>query len=197
MKTLLAISSSPRLNGNSDLLMDSFIRGAEEEGWKVNRIRANNLKINCCQACDHCSVDGECIQKDEMQDVYPQIASADAIVLAAPIFFGSMAAQLKIFIDRFQCWWHAKYNLNTPKVNLEEGRPGFFICVGALKTESYCKSALAIARVFFHNINFKYKDSFFFRGVDKKGEIKEHPEALQGAYEAGRKFVREAAEKNS
>ncbi len=191
MKTLLSISSSPRRQGNSELLLENFTKGVEQEGWNISNVRVNSLKIRPCQACDRCAPNGQCIQQDDMQTIYPQVASATAIVLATPVYFGSMSAQLKMFIDRFQCWWHAKYNLNTPQVKTEEKRPGFFICVGALKNESYCESALAIAKVFFHNINYRYHDCIFFRGVDEKGAIKDYPDVLEKAFEAGRRFAQQ------
>jgi multimeric flavodoxin WrbA len=191
--TILAVSSSPRLNGNSELLLQSFNRGVEEEGWSTVTVRVNDLRFRPCQACDRCAPTGECIVQDDMQSVYPLVASAGGMVIASPVYFGTLSAQLKMFIDRFQCWWHAKYNLDNPKVKPEEGRPGFFICVGALKNKSYCENALEVVKVYFHNVNYRYFDSFYFRGVDEKGAIREYPDALQSVYEAGRCFAREAA----
>ena len=108
--------------------MQSFTRGLKEEGWEINTIRINKLKFLPCQACDRCAATGECVIKDDMQSIYPQVASANAMLLATPIYFGSMSAQLKMFIDRFQCWWHAKYNLNNPKVKLnEKDRASFYL----------------------------------------------------------------------
>ncbi|MDZ4132919.1 MAG: flavodoxin family protein, partial [Dethiobacteria bacterium] len=114
MKTLLALAPSPRRGGNSDLLLNEFCRAAEEAGWKIDLLRINDLKIRPCQACDACAKDGHCIVQDDMQAVYPKVIASDAMVVASPITFGSMNAQLKTFIDRFQCWWHAKYNLKQP-----------------------------------------------------------------------------------
>ena len=192
MATILAVSSSPRRNGNSELLVQSFTRGLKEEGWEINTIRINKLKFLPCQACDRCAATGECVIKDDMQSIYPQVASANAMLLATPIYFGSMSAQLKMFIDRFQCWWHAKYNLNNPKVKLNEKRPGFFLSVGALKNKEYYVNALEVVKVFFHVINYHYYDCLCYEGIDEKGEIKSHPDALEKAYAAGRRFAAES-----
>lgn len=189
MRDILAVSSSPRRGGNSELLLQSFTAGAEDNGARVNLVRVNDLKFRPCQACDLCNNTGSCVVKDDMQQIYPLVASASAMVLATPVYFGTLSAQLKMFIDRFQCFWHAKYNLNKPAVSLEEGKPGFFICVGALAKEKYCEDALAVAKVFFHNINYHYDGCLCFRGVDAKGAVRDHPGALQEAYEAGRRFV--------
>ena len=192
MDTILAISSSPRRQGNSELLLESFNQGVKEEKFSPVLIRINDLDIRTCQACDHCAGDGECILQDDMQEIYPQVASARGLVIATPIYFGSMSAQLKMFIDRFQGWWHAKYNLESPQVKREEGRPGFFICVGALQKKAYAESALAVARIFFHNVNYVYNDYLCYRGIDEKGAIKEQSDALQNAFEAGRRIAVEA-----
>ncbi|HHY31295.1 MAG TPA: flavodoxin family protein [Syntrophaceticus sp.] len=192
MSTILAVSSSPRRGGNSELLLQSFSQGVQKEGGGINTIRISDLELSPCTACDECAATGECVLQDDMQSIYPLVASARGMVIATPIFFGTMCAQLKMLIDRFQCWWHAKYRLDKPWVRLEEGRPGFFLCVGALKNKAYSESALAVAKVFFHNVNYRFVDSLCYRGIDAKGAIKEYPDALQSAYEAGRRFAVEA-----
>jgi len=189
VKKLLAIASSPRQNGNSDLLLKAFCRAAEDAGWQVDMVRINEMIFRPCQACDACAKDGRCIIKDDMQDIYPKMADADALVVAGPITFGSVNAQLKMFIDRFQCWWHAKYNLKKPFVPEEANRQGFFICVGALEREQYCENALQIIKGFFHNINHKLAGSLAFRGYDEKGAVLKDPETLAKAYRAGKDFI--------
>ncbi len=188
MSYLLAISSSPRRNGNSELLLNSFGEGAKEAGRRVETVRLNDLRFRPCQACDRCSSTGKCVIKDDMQNLYPMVETAGGIVLATPIHFGSISAQLKMFIDRFQCWWHAKYTLKSPFVRLEENRPGFLICCGALKNKEYCANALQIGKVFFHNINYSYAGFLCKQGFDLKGSIAENPANLKEAWQAGFDF---------
>ncbi len=189
MGTVLAVSSSPRRNGNSELLLQSFNKGVQEEGWSVNTVRISDLEFGPCKACDGCAATGECILQDDMQSIYPMVASAGAMVIATPIYFGSMSAQLKMFIDRFQCWWHAKYRLKSPFVKPEEGKPGFFLAVGALKNKEYSNNALAVAKVYFHTVNYRYDNFLCYYGLDEKGAIRGHSDALQNACEAGRGFI--------
>jgi len=189
MKTLLAIAPSPRRGGNSDLLLKEFCRAAEDAGWQIDLLFVNDMKFWPCQACDACAQDGCCIVQDDMQKVYPKVIASDAMVVASPITFGSMNAQLKMFIDRFQCWWHAKYNLKKPFIPDDAKHPGFFICVGAIKREQYCENALQIIKVFFHNINHRLVGNLAFRGYDEKGEIAKDPAALARAYQAGKDFI--------
>ncbi len=190
MPKLLAVSSSPRREGNSEVILEEFCRGAREQNWDTERVRVNSLTIRPCQACDRCGKNGRCIVRDDMQDLYQQIIDSDALVLAAPVFFGSIAAQAKTFIDRFQCWWHAKYNLKTPYIPEDAKRPGFFLCVGALKKKDFCESAASIVKVFFHNINHVYTGELLFRGYDEKGIIRDDQEAMEASYQAGAEFVK-------
>ena len=186
---ILAISSSPRKNGNSELLLQSFNRGIQKGGESVNIIRICNLGYGPCNACDRCAATGECILQDDMCNIYPLVASAKAMVIATPIYFGSLSAQLKMFIDRFQCWWYAKYRLGKPQVKPEEGRPGFFISVGALKNEEHAKNALSITKIYLRSINYRYAGSLCCFGIDEKAAVKKHPDQLQNAYIAGRNFA--------
>ncbi len=189
MSYLLAISSSPRRNGNSELLLDSFTEGVQQTGREVKKIRLNELNIRPCQACDRCASTGTCIVRDDMQQLYPMVRSARGMVLVTPIYFGSLSAQLKAFIDRFQCWWHAKYRLSQPFVSPEEERPGSFLCVGALEKPEYCDNAAAIVKVYYHNVNFKYAGKLCARGFDEKGSINENPDILEGALKTGTDFA--------
>lgn len=189
MSSLLAISASPRKGGNSETLLDAFLLGTGEK-ISIEKIRLNPLSMRPCQACDRCATGGKCAVRDDMQVIYPLVASARALVLATPIYFGSVSAQLKIFMDRFQCWWQAKYILKKPFVDPAEERPGTILCSGALHRPAYCESAAAIAKVFFHNINFKYSGQLCFQGFDERGSLARKEERLAEARRAGEKFAR-------
>ncbi|MEW5784189.1 MAG: flavodoxin family protein [Bacillota bacterium] len=188
MGYLLAVSSSPRREGNSELLLKSFTEGAQKAGQRVETVRLNELNYRPCQACDRCATTGRCVLKDDMQRLYPLVESAGGIVLATPVYFGSLSAQLKMLIDRFQCWWHAKYRLEKPFVRPEENRPGYIICTGALQKAEFCESAVAIIKVFYRNINYQHSGTLCRRGYDQKGSIKDDPVNLENAYQAGLSF---------
>ena len=99
MKKILVISSSPRLNGNSDILCDNFIRGAQENGLQVEKILLAGKTVNHCVACYACK-SGKCIHDDAAPEIIQKMLAADVIVLATPVYFYSMCAQLKSLIDR-------------------------------------------------------------------------------------------------
>ena len=100
MKNVVIISSSPRKNGNSDILCQQFMRGAKETGNIVNYVRLAEKNINYCKACGSCEISGECFQNDDMKELIDLCLKADVIVLATPVYFYSMSGQLKVFIDR-------------------------------------------------------------------------------------------------
>ena len=97
MKNVLILSGSPRKGGNSDLLCDEFMRGAKENGNQVAKINVADQKISPCRACYFCrDHSGECIYKDDMQKILQAMIDADVLVLASPVYFYSINAQLKI-----------------------------------------------------------------------------------------------------
>ena len=99
-KKVLVISSSPRKGGNSDILCDAFAEGAKEAGNKVEKVRIADLKIGYCTGCYACQKTGNCVIKDDARSVIDKMMAADVIVLASPVYFYSICAQLKALIDR-------------------------------------------------------------------------------------------------
>lgn len=105
-KKVLILSGSPRKGGNSDLLCDEFIRGAVESGNDVEKIRAASKKIAPCSGCYYCKDNGgKCVHKDDMADILQKMIDADVIVMASPVYFYSIDAQLKTVIDRTVARW--------------------------------------------------------------------------------------------
>ena len=100
-KNILAIVSSPRKGGNSELLTDQFVTGALEAGHSVEKLCLREKKIAPCIACEACLKNGgTCVQKDDMAGVLEKIIAVDVIVLSTPVYYYSISAQLKIMIDR-------------------------------------------------------------------------------------------------
>lgn len=104
-KKVLILSGSPRKNGNSDLLCDEFAKGAKEAGHDVEKIRVAEKKVGYCRGCYACKESGKCIIKDDMADILQKMIDAEVIVLASPVYFYSIDAQLKTVIDRTVARW--------------------------------------------------------------------------------------------
>ncbi len=104
-KKILILSGSPRKNGNSDLLCEEFAKGAREAGHLVEKVRVAELNIGYCRACYACRGTGRCAIHDDMADLLQKMIDADVMVLASPVYFYSVDAQLKAVIDRSVARW--------------------------------------------------------------------------------------------
>ena len=104
-KKVLILSGSPRKNGNSDILCNEFARGAAEAGHEVEKIRIAEKKIGYCHACHACRGTGVCAIKDDMAEIMQKMIDCDVMVLASPVYFYSIDAQLKAVIDRSVARW--------------------------------------------------------------------------------------------
>ncbi len=98
---ILVIESSPHKNGSSNLLADSFIRGARENGHTVSTFDAAKADLHPCLGCEVCGMSGLCCQKDDMAGLKEQILASDMVVFVTPLYYFGMSAQLKTVIDRF------------------------------------------------------------------------------------------------
>lgn len=183
---VLGIMGSPRLKGNTDLLLDEALKGAQVQGAEVEKITVDKLKIAPCREYYGCLKDGNCVIRDDMDDVYPRLLAADAIIIATPIFFYTVSAQLMLLISRCQALWARKYVLKNLDVPVKRGA---FIAVGATKGARLFDGPKLTITYFFKAINAAYTDELLVRGVDKKGEIKDHPDYLAAAYELGKKLA--------
>lgn len=180
---VLGISGSPRPGGNTDILLDKALLGAKEKGAETEKVILNDLKMVPCQECEQIKDDGTCKIEDDFQSVYAKIKKANAIILASPIFFGSLSAQTKVMIDRFQCYWRYKYVLG--KVASSKKRPGALILIEASKRESFLENAKSIIKNFFATLDIDYKEELFCPGIDEKGKIHKHPDLMEKARSMG------------
>ena len=172
---VLAISSSPRLHGNSDLLCDQFLKGAAEAGHSVEKVRLVEKSISLCAACNGCQSDAVCVKKDDMANILNDVISSDVIVLATPVYFYSMSAQMKLFIDR--CF--ARFREITSK-------DFYFIVTSAAPQHEAAEETIAGLRGVLRCLpEAREKDIIYGSGAWDKGDILRHP-AYEKAYELGK-----------
>ena len=183
---VLGIMGSPRLKGNTDLLLDEALKGAQSQGAEVEKILVDKHKIAPCREYYGCLKDGKCVIRDEMDGIYPKILAADAIIVATPIFFYTVSAPLLLLISRCQALWARKYVLKKLDIPVKKGA---FIAVGATKGARLFDGPKLTIGYFFKAVNATYNEELLVRGVDKKGEINDHPELLAAAFELGKKLV--------
>jgi len=187
---VLGLFGSPRRQGNTELLLEEALKGAAMEGAEVDRLYVSDFTITPCKECHGCDETGNCVILDDMQKIYPKLLEADVVILASPIFFYGVTAWAKALIDRSQALWARKYLLKDPSLGKEgKKRKGFFISVGATKGQKVFEGSILTVKYFFDVLNAEYVGELLFRGVEAKGDILKHPEALQQAFEAGRRLV--------
>jgi len=97
---ILGIVCSPRLHGNTEILMQEALKSAEEEGAEVELFKLSGKTIYPCDGCDSCVKSGKCRINDDMEPLYQKMAEADGIIFGTPVYFWSVCAQAKIIIDR-------------------------------------------------------------------------------------------------
>lgn len=177
-KNVLIISSSPRRGGNTDALCDEFMRGVVEAGNKAEKIFLRDKVIHYCTGCSVCSLHGKsCPQEDDAAGVIGRMVLADVIVLATPVYFYAMSAQMKTLIDRC-CGLYTQMN----------DKEFYFIAAGAEGEEG--KELLSHV---FDNLtgfldcleNPVVKGKILATGVWHVGEIKDKS-AMREAYEMGK-----------
>ncbi|MDD4875948.1 MAG: flavodoxin family protein [Dehalococcoidales bacterium] len=186
---VLGIAGSPRRGGNTDLLLAEVMRGAAISGAVTKNIILNDLNISYCQHCDACFDLGKCKIGDDMQMVYRELENADRIILASPIQFMGLTAQLKTMIDRSQSLWVKKYMLKIAPLGNNKIRKGFFISVGGRKISGLFDSALVTVKTFFRVLDIAYAGDLLFPGIDEKGAITKYQDALPQAFIIGKKLT--------
>ena len=187
---ILALYGSPRKDGNTDILLDEFLRGAESAGATVTKKYLRDMHIQPCTECGLCDESGECIYDDDYQAVFNMIPDIDIMIVASPIFFYGVPAIVKAFIDRSQQFWIGKYKLDTCKdVSDENRKKGYFLSVGATQGKKIFDGPLLNFRYFYDALNLTFEDSFFYRGLDEKGAASKHQELLKDCFSNGAKVV--------
>jgi multimeric flavodoxin WrbA len=186
---VLGIMGSPRRQSNTEILLDKALGGAREAGAEVEKVLVSKLKISPCLEIYACRKDGNCTIKDDMQLLYKKLLEADHIIFASPIFFYGITSQTKAVVDRCQALWVRRHVLGMGKED-KRVRRGVFISVGATRGTKLFDGAVLTVKYFFDAIGVKYSGDLLVRGIDNKGQIKEHPAALEDAFRLGQELVR-------
>ncbi len=186
---IIAFHGSPRVDGNSHILLKEVLKAIDKSQHKIQLFRLNEMNIRPCQNCGGCEETGLCVVKDDMGEVYDAIREADRVIVASPIFFFGLSAQTKIMIDRCQAFWCEKYLLKRPIPEGPYRRKGLLLLVGGTKKEIGIECGGATATAFFRTISVQEHETLSFLGIDKKGAILDHPTALNEVYKAGGKLI--------
>jgi multimeric flavodoxin WrbA len=186
----VAVYGSPRRKGNTALLLDQAVQGAEETGAAVEKIALRDLKISPCLEIYGCRETGRCVIQDDFQKVHDQLQQCRGLMLASPIFFYAVSAQAKILMDRCQSLWVKKYWIDrTPFGQKDYSRRGLFISVGATSGKKLFDGALQTVKYFFDVLDMELWQALLYRGLDFEGDVLKHPDYLEEAFSRGMAFA--------
>ena len=186
-KHVVALLGSPRKKGNSTVLAKQIIRGVESVGAKVETVYLNGLNIKPCQGCYACKKKNStgCAVDDDMQSLYPKLKGSDAWIIASPVYWFSMSAQTKIFMDRCFALWNEDQEINplykkriAIAMSYGDSDPFNSGCVNALRSfqDAYRYAGAEII-------------GMVYGSADEPGEISSNAELMAQAKEIGKKLA--------
>jgi multimeric flavodoxin WrbA len=181
-KHVLVFKGSPREHGNSSTLGNQAAEGAKAVGAEVESFYLHNMDIRPCDACDTCHETGVCVLMDDMQVLYPRLRKADAIIIASPIYWFTMNAQTKLFIDR----WYA---LESSQGNALKGKQfGIILTYG--DTDPYNSGAINAIRTFQDMLRYIGGNiaGIVYGTANDVGDVQSQPELMERAYKMGEKL---------
>lgn len=185
MKKIVALMGSPRKGKNTDIILNSLLKGINKKDYSVHKIYLAEKNLKCCTACDSCKRDGQCILEDDMREIYDLFDEGDVFILASPLYFNSVSSLTKIVIDRCQRYWSLKCSLNKIYRKYKK-RIGIFLSVGGADFEhDQFQACIKTIDLFFKSIDVKYVGNYLVSGTDKKA-IWNRKDLLEEVQDIGR-----------
>jgi multimeric flavodoxin WrbA len=183
-RRVVVVKGSPREKGNSAILADKVVEGARAAGAHVESFLLHSMEIAPCDACDTCHTEpySGCVISDDMQLLYPRLLDADAIVVASPVYWFTVSAQTKLFMDRCYALVDASgYLLRDKKI-------GIIMTYG--DSDPFNSGAVNALRTFQDGYNYVGAEivDMVYGSADAAGEIEKNPELMAKAYSLGQKL---------
>jgi multimeric flavodoxin WrbA len=181
-KKILIVKGSPRRNGNSAALAEQVEAGARAAGAEVESFNLHEMDINPCDACDACRAGSYtgCIVEDDMQQLYPRLLDCDALVIASPVYWFTVSAQTKLFMDRCYAL------IDEGGWSLRDKKIGIVMTYG--DSDPFDSGAVNAFRTFQDGYNYVGADivGYVYGSASDPGEIRENEKVMAKAYELGR-----------
>jgi multimeric flavodoxin WrbA len=178
-KHVIGISGSPRRGGNTEVLVDEILAGAEEAGSSTSKVILDELDIRPCKGCFACEKTSRCVQKDDLHDLVEQLKGSDVWVLGTPIYWWGPSAQFKAFIDRW---------VSIGRATFRGKRVVLAIPMGG-GSESYARHTVGMLRDVLDYLNLDHVATILAPGYGGRGAVKAATGILESARQAGKKSV--------
>lgn len=178
-KKIVILNGSPRKNGNTSALAESFAKGAEGAGNTVTEFFLDRMEIHGCKGCfgGHSSKECPCVQKDDMAQIYPAVRECDVLVLATPLYYWNMSGQIRTAIDRL-------FALEEGDGNVLRGHGRSSVLLMVAEGNGF-EDVLTYYNHLMEHLRWKNLGHVLAGGVGAVGDIAGKPE-LEQAYELGR-----------
>ena len=176
MKKVLIVSTSPRMNSNSEALAKAFAKGAQDTGHETELISLRDKTVNFCRGCFVCQEKQRCVIRDDADVICQKALNADVLVFATPIYYYEMSGQLKTLLDRLNPLYPSEYAF----------RDVYMLASAAEDEETVPKRAVSGLEGWIECFErARLAGTVFMGGVTAAGESPEHP-ALEQAYQMGK-----------
>jgi multimeric flavodoxin WrbA len=180
---VVGIVGSPRKKGNTDLIIDEILKGAESNNLETERIFLNDLTINPCEGCNACfkNKNGNCKFDDDFTIVKQKMEESSTWIIGTPVYWWGPTAILKAFIDRW-------YQHNVTRQFFEEKNLILVVTSGG-GSESYSRHVVGMIEDIAEYVGIRLRDKIICTGVGKKGAVKNRPEVLKKSFNVGKDLV--------
>jgi multimeric flavodoxin WrbA len=176
---VLGIVGSPRRGGNTEILVDEALKGAEESGALIEKVILNELNIKPCQACNSCYKTGKCIQNDDMISLQERMKESNVWILGTPIYWWGPTAQFKAFLDRWYSPIHEDFKAKQVILVIPFGG----------SHERYARHTVRMLKDVFKYLNIEIFESILVPGVFSRGVVKKDIKVLARVRNAGQSVV--------
>ena len=182
MKKIITLLGSPRANGNSAAIAGRFMETAKKYGAETKTYALNKLKFRGCQGCMMCKDKlDRCALKDDLEPVLDDIRDADALVLATPVYFADITAQMKMFMDRTYSYYVPDFMNNPVPGRLPLGKQLIFIQTQAQPEENFFNDIYPKYEFFFQFLGFKDNHLIRATGVNDEGDAEKQESIMKHA----------------
>lgn len=177
-KKVLGIVGSPRRGGNTEILVDEVLLGAEKAGALTEKVILNELDISPCQSCNACQKTGKCVQKDDMPALLEQMEQSQVWVLGTPIYWWGPTAQFKAFLDRWYSVRQATF----------EGRC-VILAIPLGGSAHYARYTVGMLTDIVNYVGMELVATVLAPGASRRGAVRGHADVLAAARRAGQEAV--------
>ncbi|MFB0560751.1 MAG: flavodoxin family protein [Candidatus Lokiarchaeia archaeon] len=172
---ITALVGSPRKKGNTDLLIDKILEGANHAGLSTIKIYLYDITILPCADCKRCLKELKCLENDGMQRIYKELDKSDVIIFGTPLYWDSMSAKMKLLVDRLR-----PYTVN----NKLRGKKAVVV-IPSDEGRKACKALIKLFKNIFNRLGMQLVEILCVKAHDK-GEVLKQPKSLEKAYTIGK-----------